>query len=154
MEDFSDFYAEYWWGVPSEFAVVGESSYNLAITKFLVNQIGFIPVKQIITESPPEEYRNNIRKEFVNKADDVSVTPLFLEDGYLVEQALINSEEKPSIILGTNMGQRCSKGLGGNIVEIGFPASYEVVLSRTNVGYRGALSLIEKIFTIAISASA
>ncbi len=154
LEDFSDFYAEYWWGVPSKFAVVGESSYNLAVTKFLVNQLGLIPVKQIITENPPEEYRDSIRKEFINIADDVSVTPLFLEDGYLVEQALINSEEKPAIILGTTWDRDVAKQLGANIVEIGFPASYEVVLSRANIGYRGALSLIEKIFTIAISASA
>lgn len=154
LEDFSDFYAEYWWGIPSKFAVVGESSYNLAITKFLVNQLGLIPVKQIITENPPEEYRDIISKEFEDIAEDVSVTPLFLEDGYLVEQALINSEEKPSIILGTTWDRDAAKQLGGNVVEIGFPASYEVVLSRTNVGYRGALSLIEKIFTVAISASA
>lgn len=154
LEDFSDFYAEYWWGIPSKFAVAGESSYNLAITKFLVNQLGLIPVKQIITENPPEEYRDIISKEFENIAEDVSVTPLYLEDGYLVEQALINSEEKPSIILGTTWDRDAAKQLGGNVVEIGFPASYEVVLSRTNVGYRGALSLIEKIFTVAISASA
>ncbi len=154
LEDFSDFFAEYWWGVPSRFAVLGESSYNLAITKFLVNQLGLIPVKQIITENPPEEYKDSIRKEFANIAEDVSVTPLFLEDGYLVEQALIHSEEKPAIILGTSWDRDAAKKLGGKIVEIGFPASYEVILSRTNVGYKGALSLLEKIFTIAISASA
>ncbi len=133
---------------------MGESSYNLAISKFLVNQLGLIPVKQIITENPPEEHKDNIRKEFENIADDVSVSPLFLEDGYLIEQALINSEEKPAIILGTTWDRDAAKQLGGNIVEIGFPSSYEVILSRANVGYRGALSLIEKIFTIAISASA
>ncbi|MBN7773341.1 nitrogenase component 1 [Clostridium aminobutyricum] len=154
LEDFSDFYAEYWWGVPSKFAVLGESSYNLALTKFLVNQLGLIPVKQIITENPPEEYKDSIRKEFANIAEDVSVIPLFLEDGYLVEQALLNSEEKPAIILGTTWDRDAAKQLGGNIVEIGFPSSYEVVLSRANVGYKGALSLLEKIFTIAISASA
>lgn len=72
----------------------------------------------------------------------------------MIEQALINSEEKPAIILGTTWDRDAAKQLGGNIVEIGFPSSYEVILSRANVGYRGALSLIEKIFTIAISASA
>lgn len=154
LQDFSDFYAEYWWGVPSRFAVVGDSSYNLSLTKFLVNQLGLIPVKQIITENPPEEFREGILKEFANIADDVSVTPLFLEDGYLIEQALINAEEKPAIILGTTWDRDAAKQLGGNIVEVGFPASYEVVLTRTNVGYKGALSLIEKMFTIAISASA
>ncbi len=154
LEDFSDFFAEYWWGVPSKFAVLGESSYNLALTKFLVNQLGLIPVRQIITENPPEEYKDSIRKEFANIAADVSVIPIFLEDGYLVEQALIHSEEKPAIILGTSWDRDAAKQLGGNIVEIGFPASYEVILSRANVGYKGALSLLEKIFTIAISVSA
>ncbi len=35
-----------------------------------------------------------------------------------------------------------------------FPASYEVVINRANVGYKGALSLLEKIYTTIVSASA
>lgn len=78
----------------------------------LLNQLGLIPVKQIITENPPEEYRDTISKEFENITENVSVAPLFLEDGYLVEQALTNSEEKPSIILGTTWDKDAAKQLG------------------------------------------
>ena len=39
LEHFSDFYAEYWWGLPAKYAVVGDSAYNLALNKFLVNQL-------------------------------------------------------------------------------------------------------------------
>ena len=52
------------------------------------------------------------------------------------------------------MERDTAKELKGAIVEVGFPASYEVVLSRSYVGYRGALNLLEKIYTTAISASA
>jgi nitrogenase molybdenum-iron protein beta chain len=47
-----------------------------------------------------------------------------------------------------------AKELKGAIVEVGFPASYEVVLSRSYVGYRGALTLLEKIYSTTVSASA
>ncbi|BBF93470.1 hypothetical protein BLTE_21550 [Blastochloris tepida] len=36
----------------------------------------------------------------------------------------------------------------------GFPASYEVVLSRSYVGCRGALVLLERIYTTVVSRSA
>jgi Nitrogenase molybdenum-iron protein, alpha and beta chains len=154
IEDFSDFYSEYWWGVPARFAVVSDSAYNLAITKFLVKQLGLISVKQIITENTPDEYKEQIREEFRNIDHDVSLDVEFLEDGYQIEEAIRTAPEKPAIIFGTTWDRDIARELKGNIVEIGFPSSYEVVLSRTNVGYRGALSLIEKIFTAAISASA
>ncbi len=154
LEDFSDFYSEYWWGVPARFAVVSDSIYNLSITKFLVKQLGLISVKQIITENTPEEFKEQIREEFRNIDTDVSLEVEFLEDGYLIEESLRSSPEKPAIIFGTTWDRDIARELKGNIVEVGFPSSYEVVLSRAYVGYKGALSLIEKIFTAAISASA
>ena len=154
IEDFSDFYSEYWWGVPARFAVISDSAYNLAITKFLVRQLGLISVRQIITENTPEQYKEQIREQFRNIDHDVSLEVEFLEDGYQIEESLRTAPEKPAIIFGTTWDRDIAKELKGNIVEIGFPSSYEVVLSRSYVGYRGALSIIEKIFTAAISASA
>lgn len=154
LEDFSDFYSEYWWGVPARFAVVSDSIYGLSITKFLVKQLGLISVKQIITENTPEEYKEQIREEFRHIDHDVNLEVEFLEDGYQIEEALRTAAEKPAIIFGTTWDRDIAKELKGDIVEIGFPSSYEVVLSRSYVGYKGALSLIEKIFTVAISASA
>ena len=40
LEHFSEFFAEYWFGMPSEFAITADSAYTLAYTKFLVDQIG------------------------------------------------------------------------------------------------------------------
>jgi len=156
LEDFSDFYAEYWWGLPAQFAVVGDSAYNLALTKFLVNQLGIIPGKQIITENPPEEYREAIREQYRNIADDVSTDVEFEEDSYLIHQSIRQTKfgHKAPIIFGTTWERDLAKELKGAIVEVGFPASYEVVISRGYVGYRGALTLLEKIYTTTVGASA
>jgi nitrogenase molybdenum-iron protein beta chain len=156
LEDFSDFYSEYWWGLPAKFVVIGDSGYNLALTKFLVNQLGLIPGKQIITENPPDEYRDAIREQYRNIATDVSTDVEFDEDSYRIHQVIRRTDfgQKPPIIFGTTWERDLAKELKTAIVEVGFPASYEVVLSRTYVGYRGALTLLEKIYTTAVSASA
>ncbi|MBM7865616.1 hydrogenase [Heliobacterium gestii] len=156
LEDFSDFYAEYWWGLPAQFAVIGDSAYNLALTKFLVNQLGVIPGKLIITENPPERFREGIREQFRTIADDVSVEVEFEEDSWRIHQLIRQTYfgHKPPIIFGTTWERDLVKELKGAIVEVGFPASYEVVLSRSYVGYRGALTLLEKIYTTTVSASA
>ena len=39
-------------------------------------------------------------------------------------------------------------------MEIAFPASYEVVLTRSNVGYRGAITLLERIYSTTVSRTA
>jgi len=156
LEDFSDFYAEYWWGLPAKFAVVGDSAYNLALTRFLVNQLGLIPGKQIITENPPDDVREGIREEYRHIADDVATEVEFEEDSYAIHQSLRATDfgHKPPIIFGTTWERDLAKELKGALVEVGFPASYEVVLDRSYVGYRGALSLLEKIYTTIVSASA
>lgn len=156
LEQFGDFYAEYWWGLPASYAVVGDSTYNLALNKFLVNQLGLIPGKQIITDNTPEKFRESIRKEYEHLAEDVKAEVDFVEDGYIVNRLLREGEygHKPPIIFGTTWERDVAKELKGQIVEVGFPASYEVVINKSYVGYRGALTLLEKIYTKAISTSA
>jgi len=156
IEDFTDFYAEYWWGLPAKFAVVGDSAYALALTRFLVNQLGLIPGRQIVTDNPPEEVRDDIRAQFRAIADDVSTEIDFEEDSFTIHQKLreTNFGHKPPIIFGTTWERDLAKELKGAIVEVGFPSSYEVVLSRAYVGYRGALTLLEKIYTTTVGASA
>lgn len=156
LEGFTDFYAEYWWGLPASYAVIGDSAYNLALNRFLVNQLGLIPARQIITDNPPEEYREAIREQYKHLADDVSTDVTFEEDSYLIHEALRQADfgHKPPILFGTSWERDVAKELKGILLEVGFPASYEVVITRGYVGYRGAFALLEKIFTTAISASA
>ena len=156
MEYFTDFYAEYWWGLPASYAVVGDAAYNLALNKFLVNQLGLIPALQIITDCTPEKYREAIGEQYKHLAEDVSAEVEFAEDGYIVGKLLREGQygHKPPIIFGTTWERDIAKELKGHIVEVSYPVSYDVVLNKTYIGYRGALTLLETIFTTAISKSA
>jgi nitrogenase molybdenum-iron protein beta chain len=79
----------------------------------------------------------------------------FTEDGYIVQKLLRETDfgQKRPLLLGTGWERATAKQLNGFLVEIGLPATGEVVLSRSNVGYRGALTLIERIYSTILTAS-
>jgi len=157
LRDFAGFYAgcTSQYQLPSLFVVVGESAYNLAVTKFLVNQLGLVPGKQIITENPPEEFREAIRSEFLHISQDVVADVDFEEDGYIINRRIRETDftNHVPILFGTTWEGELAKQLGGTLVEIGFPSTDEVVLSRSYVGYRGALALLERTYTTVVRAS-
>ena len=156
LEYFTDFYAEYWWGLPATYAVASDAAYNLALNKFLVNQLGLIPARQVITDNTPERYRSAIREEYRRLAPDVAAEVTFAEDGYIIDKILAAGQygRKPPLIFGSTWERDLAKKLGSAIVEISYPVSYDVVLNKSYVGYRGALTLLERMFSNAISKSA
>lgn len=156
LEYFTDFYAEYWWGLPAAYAVASDAAYNLALNKFLVNQLGLIPARQVITDNTPERYRSAIREEYRRLAPDVAAEVTFAEDGYIIDKILAAGQygRKPPLIFGSTWERDLAKKLGSAIVEVSYPVSYDVVLNKSYVGYRGALTLLERMFSNAISKSA
>lgn len=157
LRDFAGFYggctSQY--QLPSQFVVIGESAYNLAVTKFLVNQLGLVPGRQIITDNPPEEFRESIRQEYRQIAADVAADVEFEEDGYTIHRRIRETDfhYHVPILFGSTWEGELAKQVGGTLVEIGFPCTDEVVLSRSYVGYRGALALIERTYTTVVRAS-
>ncbi|HAJ97945.1 MAG TPA: hydrogenase, partial [Ruminococcus sp.] len=144
---------EYWFGLPSRFAVVGDSATNLAYSKFFADQIGLVPVKQIITDNPPERFREAITEQFRNLSEGVSVEPEYLEDGYLVEQSLDTAEFGQSVplILGSTWEGDVAKRKNVLLIEIAAPASEKVVINSSYIGYRGGLHLLEDIYTASVA---
>ena len=153
LEHFSEFFSEYWYGLPSKFATIGDASYNLALTKFLASQVGLIPVKQIITDDTPVKYREAIRALYHNLAEDISVEVEFIEDGYQVEEAVrkVDFGNGVPLILGSTWESDVARDIKGLLIEVSTPSTSEVVLNRSYIGYRGALTLLERIYTETVS---
>ena len=135
LDSFSHFFSEYWYGLPSRFAVVGDSAYTLAYTKFLSDQMGLIPVKQIITDNPPEQFREKISKEFRNLSEGVSVEVEYIEDGYLAEKSLAEADFGSGVplILGSTWESDVARQKNALLIEINSPSSETVVLNRCHI---------------------
>ncbi|MCG2729975.1 MAG: hydrogenase, partial [Acetobacterium sp.] len=73
----------------------------------------------------------------------------FIEDGYLIEQQVKNANYGSSVplILGSSWESDVAKELNGLLIPISTPIVSEVVINRTYVGYKGALTLLEKIYS-------
>ncbi len=150
LEGFSDYFASYWWGQPEKFAVVGDSLYSVAYSGFLADQMGLIPAKVILTDNAPKKYREGITELFHNLSEGISTEPLYLEDGYVIEDEVRKTDfgtNGTPIILGTSWERDIAKEKGASLIEVGPPTSEEVILTRSFLGYRGGLSLIEKIYS-------
>jgi nitrogenase molybdenum-iron protein beta chain len=152
LEHFSNFFSEYHFNLPTSFATVGDAAYNLAVTTFLADQIGLVPVKQIITDNTPKEYREQILELYHHLSEEVCTDVEFIEDGFIVEEEIENTDfgTGTPLILGSSWEQDVAEKIGGILVEIGTVATEEVVLNRSYIGYNGALSLLEKIYSASI----
>lgn len=153
LEHFSEFFAEYWYGMPSEFVVTADAAYALAYSKFLADQIGLIPKKVIITDNTPEKYRAAITEYFKNNiSEGVSIDVEFEEDGYLVEKKIESVEftsGKP-LILGSSWELTLADKKGALFFEVATPSSETLVINRSHIGYRGALQFLERIYSASV----
>ena len=157
LRDFACFYAgsTSQYRLPSQAIVVSESAYNLAVASFLVEQLGLNPGPFVISENPPEELRETIQKQYRALADHSGAEAVFEQDGKRIHQIVRATDftgELP-IVFGSTWEAALADEIGAPLVEIGYPCTDEVVLSRAYVGYRGALQLIERTYTTVVRAS-
>jgi nitrogenase molybdenum-iron protein beta chain len=157
LRDFAHFYAgcTSQYRLPSEINVVGESAYVLAIAKFLVGDLGLNPGVLVVTENPAESEHAGIRAAFRDLAPGVDGEPVFEPDGHRAHDLIAKHRrvgEYP-IVFGSTWEAAVAGEIGAPLVEISYPATDEVVIARSYVGYRGALQLLERTYTSVVRQS-
>lgn len=133
-------------GLPhAAFAVVADSGTAIGLTKYLTNEIAYIPALVIITDNPPPESREAITREFDAGLETVLKPEVFfIEDSHLIRQQLkkhsflfllASSQEKHIA------GEEC----GAMHLSVAFPSIDRLVIDTSYAGYRGGLSLMEEL---------
>lgn len=152
LEHFSEFFSEYWYGMPSEFIVAADSAYALAYSKFLADQIGLLPRRVIICDDTPEKFREQISEEFRHLSKGVGVEVDFLEDGYEIEKIIreTNFTSGKPLILASSWEADIAREKDALFFEVSIPSSETLVINRSHIGYRGALSLLERIYSASV----
>lgn len=152
LEHFANFFSEYWYGLPAKFAAVGNATDVLSYSTFLSDQLGLIPVKQIITDNPPENLREQISESFKHLSDGVSVDVEFHEDGYFVEKSLAETDFGSGVplLLGSSWEADVARDKKALLIEVSAPSTETLVVTRSFAGYRGGLNLIERVYSAAV----
>ncbi len=137
--------------INKQFSLVADAQYALAITKFLVNDLGLIPAKQFVTDDTPKQFQEAIKSEFQNLNYGIKADVDFQTDGYKIHEEIKSHDYHGyPLILGGYYEKELTESLKGNFLNISWPFLDKVVFDNFYVGYTGGIRLIEDIYTVAV----
>ncbi|HEY3424951.1 MAG TPA: nitrogenase component 1 [Negativicutes bacterium] len=144
----ADVLTEYQLNQPKRFYNINDASYSLAFSKFLVNELGYFPIHQFITEDVPEEYTETIEGYFKELAPGISSDVTFAQDGGVINDKInsLNPLTTP-LLLASSWEVDIAKEVRGLHLSVGLPIIDRLILHRTYVGYNGGLNLVEDIYS-------
>ena len=137
--------------INKQFSVVADAQYTLALTKFLVNDLGLFPAKQFITDDTPKEYQQAIREDFKKLNYGIEAEVEFTTDSYLIHNAIREHDYHGyPLVLGSFYDKEITEDLKGNFLNVSWPLQNRVVMDNFYAGYAGGIRLIEDIYSVAV----
>ncbi len=134
------------------FAVASDSEYAIAVTKFLVNDMGLFPEKVFITDDAPKAFQQKITDELNNLNYGITTPVQFTTDGHEIHEQIKAADFAGTpLILGSNWEKKLAADIGAHFVNVSYPMLEKLVINDHIAGYSGGLHLLEQIFTAAMS---
>jgi len=134
------------------FVIVSDAQYSLALTKFLVNDVGLYPSKQYITDDTPEEYREDIRGYFKDLNYGLEAEVDFIADGYLIHKEIKDTDFFGyPLIIGSSWESKIAKETEANYLSISWPVNERLIINSSYVGYGGGLKFLEDIYSVVLT---
>ncbi len=130
------------------FTTVTDAANSLAISRFLINDLGLMPTTQFITEGVPQEHQERISGYFQQFNYGIQAPVVFSTDGYQIHRQIEQEDfAGPPLIIGSIFEKKLARKLDGNFVCVSVPIKEKVILHSSYVGYHGGLKLMEDLFT-------
>lgn len=128
------------------FAVVGDSSSVVGITRYLANDYSFTPKLSIISE-PVFGEKNKERIEESIKDLEYAAPPkvVFTADQFEINKTL-SEEEDITLIVGSSNERESASLKGVQCIAATFPLKDRLIFNRAIAGYRGSLTLTEDLY--------
>ena len=129
------------------FALVADSSSAVSITKYLANEMGYLPEIVQITDNPPEEARKLINEELTIGLETPAWPEIIYEvDAYRIRE---NLKDRNFLFLLASSLEANISGPEFNAlhVTISFPSYNRVILEHNYAGFSGGLTLVEDVMS-------
>lgn len=143
--------------------VAADSYYAYPLTRFLANDLGWIPFITAINDITDEGEQENYKKKFESITSVTKPRVTFIQNaGELIKEVRsswpFNHNQKyydtfgPAFVVGSSIERGLAEKLGAGFLSVAFPVSNRVVLSKGYVGFQGGLTLLEDLITELVSA--
>jgi len=141
--------------------VIGDSNYGYAITKFVCDDLGWIPAYTAITDILTDEQKELIRNQFESFPEDLRPKLIFEESTSKIAKLILEDLKSipseydhaisPAFVLGSTLDRSLAAELKAGFFGVSYPIVNRVITDQSYVGYRGGLKLATDIFSVILS---
>jgi nitrogenase molybdenum-iron protein beta chain len=142
--------------------IVADTTYAVALSRFAEQELGWLPKLVAVTEPCEESARPAILERFTRGLSRHEQVVVFETDTSQISRRLFERWPKPdgtkyyqafspAFVIGSRLDKEFADSIGAGHLSVAFPISERVVLNRGYAGYRGALHLIEDLFSVVLS---
>ncbi|HWR30313.1 MAG TPA: nitrogenase component 1 [Negativicutes bacterium] len=137
-------------------AVVGDANYAVGITRFLADDLGWLPEVTAVTDVLNEVQEQKIVASLSSLESKLYPKIIFSPDTSVIRQEInahwqeksqsigrYSNPPNPAFVVGSSFERELAKDLGAPHLSVSFPVSNRAVLDRGYTGYTGGLRLIE-----------
>jgi nitrogenase molybdenum-iron protein beta chain len=145
--------------------VIADVNYAVSVTRFLKEDLGWIPVLVQFTELLDDKQRELLAKKVRERgADYAAPEPLVVFDTnsseagkYLIERYprretdLYVDSLTPAFVVGSSLERDLAAKLGAAHLSVSFPVANRAVINRGYTGFSGGLTLAEDLISAAVA---
>lgn len=142
--------------------VVADSYYAYALTRFLANDLGWIPHLTAINDIEGSDQQKSYLLKFSGITSETKPKVVFERNAGAVikdirESWPDNNNQKyydalgPVYVVGSGIEKGLAEKIGAGFLAVAFPVSNRAVLNKGYTGFRGGLSLVEDLITNLVS---
>ncbi|MDR2670898.1 MAG: hypothetical protein LBC26_04170 [Oscillospiraceae bacterium] len=142
--------------------VAGDANYAPAVSRFLADELGWLPALTVVTDFLDEAQTRAIERRF--DAWESGLKPLVRFDTdtsslerYIREAWPPSANERyydslsPTVLVGTVFERDLAARFGWPLLTVSFPVTNRVVLQQAYAGYNGGLTLTSDLLTLLVS---
>ena len=160
FERFSDIYTDA--DLQNYAVVVGDANYAPSVTRFLSDELGWLPKLSVITDILNDKQKTSLQRSYENFESGLTVPVKFDTNTSSVKKYLREvwepyKNEKhydsltPLVIVGSILEKELATSLNAPLITVTYPITNRVVLNRTYIGFNGGLALTEDILSTLVA---
>lgn len=126
-------------------ALVGDASTVIGLTRYVSNELSWLPEVVVVTDDPPEESRKAIERYLTEDLESVvKPTVIFEHDSHKIRLQL--RKHSVQIVLASSLEKHIATDeLEAMQLSVSFPIYDRLIVDRTYAGYRGGIALMEDV---------
>ena len=141
--------------------IIGNANYTYALTKFIAEDLGWLPYFAAVTDQLSDEQQELVSKRLETLPADVRPIVIFETDTDAITERLNKQLEteidpygtpiSPAFVIGSNLDRPLAAGIKAGFWGVSYPITNRVVTDQFYVGFKGGLRLATDLISVLVA---